>query len=207
MRKFFREFREFINRGNILDLSVAVIIGGAFSTIVTTLTNKVIMPLINLLLSAGGNGLESAYTMLKPVYYIEGDPSSGIDLTKSIYIDWGAFITAIINFILIALVIFIIMKVVNSSAKKIQEINKNIKKEVKKEVIEEKKEARAKAKAEGRKYKEVWAEHLAEKKAEAEEQARIEAEAKAKAEEEERLANPTEQELLKQIRDLLANKE
>jgi len=203
MRKFFREFKEFINRGNVLDLSVAVIIGSAFSAIVTSLTNKIIMPLINLLLS-GGNGLESAYTMLKPVYIVDGDPTSGIDLTKSIYIDWGAFITAIINFILIALVIFLIVKIINASAKKIKELNSNLKKEIKLQVLAEKKEVYKKAKQEGKKFKVLWAQHLAEKKAEDEEKARLEAEAKAKAEEEERIANPTEKELLKEIRDLLA---
>lgn len=206
MRKFFKEFKEFINRGNILDLSVAVIIGGAFSAIVTTLTNKIIMPLINLLLS-GGNGLESAYTMLKVVYVVDGDPSSGIDLTKSIYIDWGAFITTIINFIIIALVIFILIKIINVSAKKLKELNKAIKKEIKKERIAAKKAVKEKAKAENRKFKEVWAEYLQEKKAKDEELAKLQAEAKAKAEEEERIANPTEKELLKQIRDLLANKQ
>lgn len=107
MKKFFKEFKDFISRGNVMDMAVGVIIGGAFSAIVTALTNKIIMPLINMLLSliGGGEGLDSAYTFLKVVY--DGDT---IDLTKSIYIDWGAFITAVIDFLLIALVLFIIIK-------------------------------------------------------------------------------------------------
>lgn len=110
LKLFFEEFKKFIARGNIIDLSVGVIIGSAFSAIVTALTNKIIMPLINWLLSLGGeNGLESAYTFLKKVY-IEG--TTEVDLTKSIYIDWGAFLTAIINFFIIALVLFIIVKVI-----------------------------------------------------------------------------------------------
>ncbi len=109
MKKFFKEFKQFISRGNVIDMAVGVIIGGAFSAIVTALTNKIIMPLINLLLSLGGeNGLDSAYTFLKVVK----DETGAIDLTKSIYIDWGAFITAIIDFLLIALVLFVIIKIV-----------------------------------------------------------------------------------------------
>ena len=205
MRKFFKEFKEFINRGNIVDLSVAVIIGSAFSAIVTSLTNKIIMPLINLLLS-GGNGLESAYTMLKPVYIVEGDASSGIDLTKSIYIDWGAFITAIINFVMIALVIFVIVKIVNASAKKINEISNNIKKEIKIQVLAEKREVAKKAKQQCKKFKVAWKEYLAEKKAKQEEEQKLKEQQEKEQKEKERLENPTERDLLIQIRDLLAEK-
>lgn len=108
IKKFFSDFKAFISRGNVIDMAVGVIIGAAFSAIVTALTSGIIMPLINLLLSLGGeNGLEDAVTILKPGYDTEGV----LDLTKSIYIDWGAFISAIINFILIALVLFIILKI------------------------------------------------------------------------------------------------
>ncbi len=113
VKKFFGDFKKFISRGNIIDMAVGVIIGGAFSAIVTSLTNKIIMPLINLLLSlAGGDGLESARTILgKPVYNTPDVVESGINWASTIYIDWGAFITAIIDFFLIALVLFIILKV------------------------------------------------------------------------------------------------
>ncbi len=111
MKKFFKEFKAFISRGNVLDLAIGVIIGAAFSAIITALTNGILMPLINALLAKGGNGLESAYTFLTKVYDAQGT----LDLTKSIYIDWGAFITAIINFLLIALVLFLIMKALMSA--------------------------------------------------------------------------------------------
>lgn len=107
MKKFFSDFKAFIKRGNVLDMAVGVIVGTAFSAIVTALTNGIIMPLINLLLSLGGNGLDSAYTILKGVY----DESGNLDLANSIYIDWGAFITAIINFLIIAMTVFIILRV------------------------------------------------------------------------------------------------
>ena len=98
MRKFFKEFKEFICRGNILDMAIGIIIGGAFSAIVTAFTNHVIMPLVNLALAQGSeDGLESAFTFLKKVYESDGVT---VDLTKSIYIDWGAFISAIINFLI-----------------------------------------------------------------------------------------------------------
>ncbi len=111
MKKFFQDFKKFITRGNVIDMAVGVIIGSAFSAIVTSLTNKIIMPLINALLAAGGNGLDSAYTFLKTTYAADGT----IDLAKSIYIDWGAFITAVINFFLIAMVLFIIIKAVTNA--------------------------------------------------------------------------------------------
>ncbi len=112
MKKFWTEFKKFISRGNVIDMAVGVIIASAFSAIVTALTNQIIMPIINWLLSLGGeNGLESAYTFLRKVYDTEG----AVDLTNSIYIDWGTFITAIINFFLIALVLFFILKAFNKS--------------------------------------------------------------------------------------------
>lgn len=111
MKKFFQDFKKFITRGNVIDMAVGVIVGSAFSSIITALTNKILMPLINALLAQGGNGLESAYTFLKRAYTADG----AIDLTKSIYIDWGAFITAIINFFLIAFVLFTIIKVVSNT--------------------------------------------------------------------------------------------
>ena len=160
------------------------------------------MPVINYILSAG-NGLESAYTFLRKVY-IDNDVANGIDLEKSIFIDWGAFITAILNFLLVALVIFIIIKVVNASRKQLEEISNAEKRAAKIAKLNKIRELKVKARKEKRKFKEVWAEYEAEQKAEAEEKARLEEEAKQKAEEEERLNNPTEKELLTQIRDLLS---
>ncbi len=112
MKKFFADFKKFISRGNIIDMAVGVIVGNAFSAIVKAFTDKVIMPLINLLLSLGGeNGLESAYSFLRKAYAEDGS----IDLAKSIYIDWGAFITAILNFFIIAMTLFVILKVAMKS--------------------------------------------------------------------------------------------
>lgn len=137
IKAFFAEFGQFIKRGNVLDLAVGVIIGGAFSAIVTAFTDKIVMPLINLLLSIGGsNGLEKAYTFLRKVK----DASGNIDLDRSIYIDWGAFITAIINFLIIAFTLFIIIKVAMSSNKfltdSVEKVKKNIPTEEEKKELE-----------------------------------------------------------------------
>ena len=120
---FFTEFKKFITRGNVMDLAVGVIIGGAFSAIVTALTNHILMPIINFILLkiTRGNGLDEIYTYLKWVGKLDEDGNKvlteagewAVDLAKSIYIDWGAFITAIINFILIALVLFLIVRTFN----------------------------------------------------------------------------------------------
>lgn len=196
MKKFFSDFKKFISRGNIVDMAIGVIIGSAFSAIVTALTNKIIMPFINYLLSLGGTGLSSAFTFLKKAYF-EG--TTEIDLANSIYIDWGAFITAIINFFIIALTLFVILKV----AMKSSEMLRNAQTVVNKNRLT--KEERKELKEKGIKLtdREKIAEYRAEKQKLAdEEKARIEAEAKAKAEEEARL-NPSEKELLKEIRDLL----
>ncbi len=125
MKKFFKEFGAFIKRGNVLDMAVGVIIGGAFTAIVTALSNGILKPVINYVLAAimgGDNPLEAAYTILKPAYMLDETGASVIDIANSIYIDWGAFISAIINFILVALVIFIIVRSFNKVA---NEVNYN----------------------------------------------------------------------------------
>lgn len=111
---FFAEFKEFISRGSVIDLAVGIIIGGAFTAIVTALTGHILTPLINWLISAifKGNALESARTILgQPVLNELGQ----VDWDKSLFIDWGAFIGAIINFLLIAFVLFLIVKTINKA--------------------------------------------------------------------------------------------
>ncbi len=193
MRKFFSEFKKFITRGNVIDMAVGVIIGGAFSAIVTALTNNILMPLINAVLFAitGGKGLENVYTYLHKVY-LTTDPTQ-IDLANSIYIDWGAFISAVINFLLIALVLFLIIKAINS-------VHEGINKQKGKYAPLTKDEVRALRK-EGKTREEILA-AATEKKATLE---REEAERKA-AEEAAKANQVTEADLLKEIRDLLKDK-
>lgn len=113
---FFGEFKEFITRGNVLDMAVGVIIGGAFTAIVTALTSGILQPVINYIIGliAGDGSLEKARTVLgEPVYTIV-DGNKVIDWAKTNYIDWGQFISAIINFLLVALILFIIIKAINT---------------------------------------------------------------------------------------------
>ena len=191
MKKFFGEFKKFIQRGNVIDLAVGVIIGGAFSAIVTALTNNILMPIINwvLLMITGGKGLDSIYTYLDKKFVVNelGVETDVIDLTNSIYIDW-AFITAIINFILIALVVFLIVKAINN-------LNEGAQKQKAKYVPLTKEEVR-KLKSEGKSQAEIIAVAAA-RKAEEEEAARKAAEEAAAN------APETEQQLLCEIRDLL----
>lgn len=185
MKKLFADFKKFITRGNVIDMAVGVIIGSAFSTIVTSLTNKIIMPLINALL-AGGNGLESAYTFLKKVHLEDGS----VDLANSIYIDWGAFITAIINFVLIAIVLFTIVKIVSKS----REVLENLSKTVSKNTISRSERKILKDRGVDIKNREVALTELEKYNQEIKEKAEAEAKANYK---------PTDNELLTEIRDLL----
>lgn len=185
---FFSDFKKFISKGNIVDMAVGVIIGGAFSAIVTALTNKILMPLINLLLSAGGeNGLEKAYTVLKPVYGADGT----LDLTKSIYIDWGAFITAIINFFIIAFVLFLIIRAMMKASLMYDDAKKLSTKEYR----EARKRIKAQAKAEGKSFTDAWREYEEKVEAEKAEQARLAELNKPKIE--------SQEDILKDIRALL----
>lgn len=202
MKKFFEEFKKFITRGNVMDMAVGVIIGGAFSAIVTALTNHVLMPIVNwfLLLITGGNGLDSIYTYLNKVETVNDLGEKVIDTANSIYIDWGAFITAIINFILIAFVLFMIIKTIN----KIAETNKKIKEDVIKSKLTKADKKELKSQGVDIKDKAAVSAYFADKKIKeqaAADAAAKEAEEKAKAE---RLLNPTTEDLLKDIKELLA---
>lgn len=127
MKKFFSEFKKFITRGNVMDLAVGVIIGGAFTAIVNALSNNILRPIINWIIAAicgGSSDLSKIYTVLKPAYVLDetGAATTTLDLTKSIYIDWGAFISAILNFLIIAFVLFLIVKTINKVNEGVNEL-------------------------------------------------------------------------------------
>lgn len=189
MKKFFSEFKKFITRGNIVDMSVGVIVGGAFTSIVNGLTNYILKPVINWLLSLvlGTDSLSGVYTYLKKV-----EVDGVIDLGQSIYIDWGAFINAIINFLIIAFVLFSILRIfnrINEASKKMTDMKTHIAYKQEKGIKLTKKECRF-----------------------LEEEAKKELEAKKKAEEEARIAEEEAKKLTKsealltEIVELLKNK-
>ena len=109
---FWKEFKEFITRGNILDMAVGIIVGGAFTAIVNALCNNILKPIVNWILALilGTDSLSEVYTFLTTAYTTDETGAQVIDLANSIYIDWGTFINAIINFLLIAIVLFLIIK-------------------------------------------------------------------------------------------------
>lgn len=111
--KLIKEFKQFITRGNVVDLAVGMIIGAAFTAIVTALVANIFKPLINAIPMGDMEGL---ITMLVPkdANGVTVAANSGlVDLSKSVYIDWGAFIMAIINFLLTAIVLFGLIKFIN----------------------------------------------------------------------------------------------
>ncbi|MCH5164790.1 MAG: large conductance mechanosensitive channel protein MscL [Clostridiales bacterium] len=162
MKKFFKEFKTFITRGSVIDLAVGMIIGAAFTAIVSALVNNIFTPLINCIPMGDINGLITMLVAKDATGAVTKDMAL-VDMTKSIYIDWGAFIMAIINFIITAFVLFLIIKAINTvreSAEKFNgvEISKEQKKELKAQgmsrkqmkeyVLKQKEEEAAKAAAE-----------------------------------------------------------
>ena len=205
MKKFFGEFKKFITRGNIVDMAVGVIVGSSFTAIVNALSNNILKPIINYILALilGKNALTECYTFLGEKVYVLDDaglPTTEIDLKNSIYIDWGAFIIAIINFLIVAFVLFCIVKAINKMRENSEELEKKSKKISK----DDRKAMKAKGiKLSDKKAVEAYFEEK--KKAEDEAKAKAEAEAKAKADAE-RLANPTTEDLLKAILEEMKNK-
>ncbi len=109
MKKFFQEFKEFAMRGNVLDMAVGVILGGAFGKITTSLVNDVFMPLIGMLI--GGVDLGKLNIVLKPA----------TDTAEAVTLGIGTFLTTIIDFILVAFVIFLMIKTINRFRRKKEE--------------------------------------------------------------------------------------
>lgn len=183
MKKILKEFKAFITRGNVLDLAVGMIIGAAFTAIVSALVNNIFKPLINAIPMGDMSGL---ITMLVAKdadgATIVAGSGAVIDMSKSIYIDWGAFIMAIVNFLITAIVLFTIIKLINTFRDGMNDYKINLDKTEIKSL-----------RAQGMSHKQIKA-YAAQKAAE---------EAAAKAEEAKANAPETAEQLLKDIRELL----
>jgi len=107
MKSFMEEFKEFIAKGNVMDMAIGIIIGGAFTAIVTSLVANIINPLITLITggSTGVGGLQ-------------------IVVNETTTIDFGAFISAIINFLIVALIVFLLVKGMNKFTDKAKTLSK-----------------------------------------------------------------------------------
>ena len=100
MKQFIKEFKEFISRGNIMDMAIGIIIGGAFTSIVSSLVEDIINPFLGLF---GGMNFDQLH----------------ISLLGEVTLNYGKFLTAVMNFLIMALVIFIILKAMNTAAAKL----------------------------------------------------------------------------------------
>ncbi len=113
------EFKSFIAKGNVLDLAVAVIIGAAFGTIVASLTDDIIMPLVGAIF--GGADFSSYFTVLGTIPAdFKGDPTSYAALKAAgvAVLGWGQFVTVVINFLILAFVIFLLVRQANRIMRK-----------------------------------------------------------------------------------------
>ena len=107
MKKFMNEFKEFISRGNVMDMAVGIIIGGAFTSIVSSLVDDIINPILGLF---GGMNFDQ----LK------------VNLLGEVTLNYGKFISTVINFLIMALIVFIMMKVMNGFAEKLKHTEEEV---------------------------------------------------------------------------------
>ena len=116
------EFKAFIAKGNVLDLAVAVIIGAAFATITKSLTDDIIMPVVGAIF--GGLDFANYFVVLGPIpETFKGDPASYAALKEAgvAVLGWGQFVTVIINFLILAFVVFLLVRAATKSMRKSDE--------------------------------------------------------------------------------------
>ena len=116
MNKILKEFQDFALRGNVVDMAVGIIIGGAFGTIIQSLVNDILMPPIGLLL--GGIDFTNIFTTLK------GSSEVTLEAAKqagAVTINWGLFINALISFLIVAFSVSLLVKVMNEAKKRMEE--------------------------------------------------------------------------------------
>lgn len=128
MKKLFKEFKSFAVKGNVIDLATAVIIGGAFGKIVSSLVADIIMPLIGLV--TGGGNFSNWKILLRP----EIKDSSGAVVKTALNLNAGIFIQHIVDFLIIAASVFIMIKIIMSLKKQFSKEEEIKKEEAKKEV-------------------------------------------------------------------------
>lgn len=126
MKKFWAEFKKFISKGNIVDLALAVVIGAAFNKIVTSLVNDIIMPLISL--AVGGADVSDWKWVITPAEH----DANGAVIVAETALKYGSFIQTIIDFLIIALSLFIAFKIFTFSKKKMEQLSDNFIEETKK---------------------------------------------------------------------------
>ena len=111
MKKFFEEFKKFAMRGNVIDLAVGVVVGGAFGKITTSLVNDIIMPAVSMV--TGGVNFSDWKIILKQAVVENGE-----EISAAVSINYGTFISVIIDFIILAFAVFCMVKAINSLHRK-----------------------------------------------------------------------------------------
>ena len=117
-----REFRDFIAKGNVLDLAVAVIIGAAFAKIVTSLTDDIIMPIVGKIF--GGLDFSSHFLLLGPVpadYHGSMTDYAALKKAGVPVLGWGSFVTEVVSFLILAFIIFLMIKAASKAMRKREE--------------------------------------------------------------------------------------
>ena len=125
MKKFFEEFKAFAMRGNVIDMAVGVVIGGAFGKITTSIVNDIIMPVVGMI--TGGVNFADWKIVLKAA---ELD-AAGAEVTKEVAITYGNTIAIILDFIIVAFAIFCMVKAINGMRAKAEELKKKEEEEAK----------------------------------------------------------------------------
>lgn len=113
MKGFLQEFREFAVKGNVMDLAIGVIIGGAFGKIVDSLVKDIIMPLINIVLGGSADFTNKFLVFSRPDGYTGPETYADLTAAGAILFAWGNFLTILLNFILLAFVVFLLVKAMN----------------------------------------------------------------------------------------------
>ena len=188
---FFSEFKKFIKRGNVVDMAVGVAVASAFTAIVTAFTNGFISPLLAMLSN------DASLSDLKIVLREAAFDADGVEVQGEVAILWGAFLQAIINFLIIAFTLFLVMRIANKISKKASKLAVEIKS------LTEDENEKAKLKAEAEKA-------AAKAKAEAEkaaEEARLAEEKRLADEKKLRDAAFEQNELLREIKELLKSQQ
>lgn len=118
MKSFFKDFKEFISKGNVIDMAVGVVIGGAFGKIVTGLVNFIINPFIGLL--TGGTSLDGLKTVIKAA-----EPAvDGKEAVEEVAILWGSWIQTIVDFLIVAFCIFLVLRVIMRMQHRLEDLKK-----------------------------------------------------------------------------------
>lgn len=112
-RGFIDEFKTFISRGNVIDMAVGVIIATAFGKITTSLVNDIVMPAINYFI--GSTDASALNIVLQPAVY-----ENGVEISPAITIGIGTFLGTVIDFLLVALVVFLVIKAINAAKDKME---------------------------------------------------------------------------------------